>query len=87
MPRPRINRVKLITQNPSDLNVTTWVPYAWAWTAARAIARETHSVPILYGEYGRAVFRTDGSGYVEWNAKSTKPGERTTFDERTTVLI
>ena len=80
-------RVKLIVQSPADRNESTMLPYAVAWAAARGIARDTHHVALLVGEFGTARFNTDGSGTVEWNDKSTKPGETTKFGERTTVAI
>jgi hypothetical protein len=81
-------RVKLIVQSPSDRNTTILIPYAVAWAAARGIARDTHYAVILFGEYGTAHFNhADGGGYVEWNDKSTMPGETTRFDERTRVAI
>jgi hypothetical protein len=67
---------------------STRIPYGVAWAAARGIARDTHYAVMLFGEYGTATFNhADGGGYVEWNEKSTKPGERTKFDARTCVSI
>lgn len=80
-------RVTLIVQSPADKNEKTKLPYAVAWAAARGIARDTHHVAILVGEYGTARFDQFGGGTVEWNEKSTKPGEITKFGERTTVSI
>jgi hypothetical protein len=58
-----------------------------AWFAARGIVAGTHDHVIVEGEFGTAHFNHDGSGRVEWNEKSGKPGTTTTFDERATVLI
>lgn len=78
---------KLIVQSPAGRNRTIWLPREVAWAAACGIAKDTQHVAILYGEYGTARFNSDGGGTVEWNAKSTKPGETTRFDQRTTVCI
>lgn len=81
------NRIKLIVQSPSDKNRTIWLPRAVAFAAARGIAKDTHHACILYGEFGTAKFNMDGGGTVEWNEKSTKPGEKTTFAPNTTVCV
>lgn len=80
-------KIKMVTQSPSDRNQTTWLPYAIAWSAARGIASHTHFGVVLFGEYGTARFDRDGSGHVEWNEQSTKPGEVTRFCSQTTVCI
>ena len=84
-------RIKMVTTSPTDKNRVTWIPWPVAWAAARGIAKDTHHTVTLHGEYGKAVFETNpahaGAGHVEWNEKSTKPGEVTYFDERTLVCI
>jgi hypothetical protein len=80
-------RVKLITQTPSGRNRTSWLPHDVAWAAARGIIRDTHCGVVLVSEYGKAVFANDGSGHVEWNERSTLPGQTTHFDERTIVCM
>jgi hypothetical protein len=85
--KPGAKRLTIIAQSPSDRNQKFKVPTVLAWTIARAIARETHHVAILHGVYGLVRFRRDGSGCVEWNSQSTMPGQRTEFDERTTVCV
>lgn len=83
----RPNCVKMITQNPADKNRVTWLPRHLAWIIARAVAMETHDAVLLHGTYGVAHFRPDGSGHVEWNEKSTLPGQTTEFDAHTLVAI
>lgn len=82
-----MKRVKMITIGCDGKSRTSSLPYAVAWTAARAIARETHFDVVLQGEYGTAHFTQDGSGKVEWNDKSTTPGKTTGFCTNTTVCI
>jgi|SRR6516225_9738467 hypothetical protein len=86
-PMPGERRLVIIASSPSDRHLRIYVPYSLAWVCARAIARDTHHMAVLYGAYGRARFRHDGSGYVEWNSRSSTPGEKTEFDQRTTVVI
>jgi hypothetical protein len=66
---------------------TSWLHQSVAWCAARAIAQHTHADAVLYGQYGIARFNRLGGGVVEWLVGSLKPGEKTTFDARTTVCI
>jgi len=47
------------------------LPYAVAWAAARGIARDTHHVVTLVGEFGTARFNSEGVGYIEWGSGHT----------------
>lgn len=84
----RKTRIKMIVQSPSDRNSTIMLPYAVAWAAARGIAKDTHYAVTLYGELGTARFNHTGDGgIVEWNERSTTPGQTTTFAENANVSI
>lgn len=83
----KMERAKIIVQSPAGRNNVIHLPYAVAFAAARGIAVATHFGVILYGTYGTARFNSDGSGQVDWNEKSTCPGETTSFAERTMVCI
>ncbi len=81
------NKLKMVCQSPTERNRVTWIHPAFAWHAARGIARDSHQVVILYGKYGLARFDRFGGGHVEWNEHSTKPGTATEFDDKTIVII
>ena len=80
-------KLKMLTQSPSDRNRVTWLPSEIAWYAARGIACDTHHAVILYGQFGTARFHHDGSGFVEWNEQSTRPGLSERFAADTIVCI
>lgn len=79
--------MKMICQSPTDRNRVTWIHKSFAWAAARGIARDTHQVVILYGEFGIARFDGHGAGIVDWNEKSNSQNSPTYYDENTTVCI
>lgn len=80
-------KVKMVTQDPTDRNSVSWLHRPVAWSAARAVARETHHAVILFGEFGTARFNRDGGGSVEWNERSNSPGLVTEFAPDCTVCI
>jgi hypothetical protein len=81
-------RCKMLVASPADGRwITSYLPRSVAWTAAQAIARETHYCVILCGEFGLARFSIDGGGHVEWNEKSTCPDSQTSFGPNTQVAI
>ena len=69
--RRAVHTLKLIVSSPSDHNRTVKLPYAVAWAAARGIARDTHHVVTLVGEFGTARFNSEGVGYIEWGSGHT----------------
>jgi hypothetical protein len=87
--RRKIVRVKMITQDPTDRNTTTWLPESVAWLIGQTIAKQTHLSVLLYGEYGIARFNYDGTGTITWNERATEDfrGRQTTFDAETTDRI
>ena len=83
----KVRKNKLILRWPDGRDETVYLPASVAFIAARAIARQTTADPVLWGEFGTAEFKNDGSGSVLWNSDFNTPGAVTHFDTRTIVCI
>jgi len=79
--------IRLYYERSDGKSRTVHLPSEIAWACARAVAKSCYSPCFLAGEFGIARITIDGSGWVEWNEKSTEPGERTSFDSSTVVCI
>lgn len=86
-PLSTTSKWKVLIQD-ADANISSFeVSKEYVWTVARAIAVQHEVTTVIHGYLGRARFKPDGSGHVQWNSNSDTPRRVQEFSDDGFVQI